>query len=437
MKKSISIIMTMMVFVVLSMNVLAEPIGISDCDGLQAMNNNLSADYILLNNIDCSDTINWNEGRGWTPIGAYEFEGNIFTGSLNGQNYNISDVFMNRSIGEQSIYGLGMFNIINQASFSNFKLINPNIIIDTNDELGSYSVCAIGTLVGWSSNSTIERVGALGGSMVVNDYSCDVAGLVAYVDKGILNQTFYQGEVTASLGQNLGLLTAYIEREAIVRDSYSIGTVTGDEFVGGLTGLLNQDTTLINSYTVSVVNGNNYVYGLIGDAYGSVTNSYWNTDVSGIEANLSTEKGRTTEEMTYPYAVNTYEEWNFDSIWTQDLTGYNNGYPFLSWETTIIEEPVTPPTTSTGGGGGRYLPPTNTTTDETITPTVTPIQQDNNLIRSILLSLFSWIILFGVYKYHIQSDLRRTVRKRKFFIIAGFIVVVSIVWIYLTYLGVV
>ena len=44
------------------------PYQITNCVQLQEMNNNLNAYYVLMNDIDCSDTVNWNSGEGFVPV---------------------------------------------------------------------------------------------------------------------------------------------------------------------------------------------------------------------------------------------------------------------------------------------------------------------------------------------------------------------------------
>ena len=42
-------------------------VGISTCEELQLVTN--SFNYYLENDVDCSDTINWNSGQGFAPLG--------------------------------------------------------------------------------------------------------------------------------------------------------------------------------------------------------------------------------------------------------------------------------------------------------------------------------------------------------------------------------
>jgi len=45
-------------------------VGISSCEELQNIEDDLGSDYVLENDIDCSETVNWNGGSGFDPIGS-------------------------------------------------------------------------------------------------------------------------------------------------------------------------------------------------------------------------------------------------------------------------------------------------------------------------------------------------------------------------------
>jgi len=62
---------------------------------------------------------------------------------------------------------------------------------------------------------------------------------------------------------------------------------------------------------------------------GEVLYSYWDIETTGQQQSEGGE-GRSTEDMTYPYAANTYVGWDFEDIWAadEDYT-VNNGYPYL------------------------------------------------------------------------------------------------------------
>lgn len=55
------------------------PYQISNVNELQNIQNELGANYVLINNIDASVTSEWNDGAGFEPIGDYDYR---FTGFL-------------------------------------------------------------------------------------------------------------------------------------------------------------------------------------------------------------------------------------------------------------------------------------------------------------------------------------------------------------------
>ncbi len=69
-----------------------DPYQISNCTGLQNIQDNLTAHYVLINDIDCSDTVNWNAGDGFDPIGDGT---NGLTGTLEGDKYTIYNLTIN------------------------------------------------------------------------------------------------------------------------------------------------------------------------------------------------------------------------------------------------------------------------------------------------------------------------------------------------------
>ena len=60
---------------------------ISTCEELQNMSSD--GDHKLMNDIDCSNTVDWNSGAGFKPISS-------FSGSFDGQNHTITGLFINR-----------------------------------------------------------------------------------------------------------------------------------------------------------------------------------------------------------------------------------------------------------------------------------------------------------------------------------------------------
>ena len=138
---------------------------------------------------------------------------------------------------------------------------------------------------------------------------------------------------------------------ATVSDCYSTGSVNGDVFVGGFVGLHNT-SSITNCYSTGSVIGNLYPGGLVGYSMDSTTNdSFWDTQASGLSTS-SGGTGKTTLEMkdvatfTDLSTVGLDSPWDFvsnpnddigtDDTWNIDGLRFNDGYPYLTWQSPPI-----------------------------------------------------------------------------------------------------
>ncbi len=192
--------------------------------------------YILNNNIDLNVSP-YNTGSGWTPIGT---SGSNFYGKFNGNNYTISNLFINTA----SSYR-GLFGYTQSSTIENLVLTNINI---------TSTQTFVGGLVGYSTTSSVITNVSVSGT--ISSSSSSVGGLVGYTN-----------------------LTT-------ISDSDSSVTVSGTSSVGGLVGSMNgtnnSNATITNSYATGNVRGSTNVGGLIGfKYYGTVTDSYATGDILG------------------------------------------------------------------------------------------------------------------------------------------------------------
>jgi len=295
------------------------PYQISTCLQLQNMSLDLNANYILINNINCSDTINWNLGEGFDPIGDNT---NPFTGSLDGQGFNITDLFINRSSENYT----GMFSFINSANIININFYNINVygLNYTGGLAGSVEFSnvsniflegivtgsnRVGGLIGWleatspSSYNNLSNVssfmnvtGSRGvGGLIGHDegYSSlynfnsfgnvnaiiDTGGVIGVLGyKSYLNNSSFFGNIS-SLNGGVGGLVGFISGGS-VSNSYVLGKISGEGIqAGGLIGYSNNlGGSVSNSYSIVNVSMGNSSYsigGFIGRNYNSsVLNSY-------------------------------------------------------------------------------------------------------------------------------------------------------------------
>ena len=351
------------------------PIGIRNWYDLQAISGNLSADYILMNDLDrntagytelASQTANG--GKGWQPLGiSYPY----FKGLFDGQGYEIRDCFINRPDEER----VGLFKQITFfAVIRNVGVVNATVIgydyvggvvgynwKTVNNCHFSGNVTGkvhVGGLVGGNSNlGTVsdsystgsvtgdKQVGGLvgdnfGEGTVSNSYSTGnvigdelLGGLLGY-NEGTVSDSYSTGNVS---GNNyVGGLLGANDEDGTVDNSYSTGSVTGTEAVGGLVGM--NYGIVSNSHSAGNVTGDSSVGGLVGSNDGAVSNSFWDIETSG-QYTSGGGTGKTTAEM-HDIATFSGATWDIVAVGSPGIRNPSyiwnivddETYPFLSWE---------------------------------------------------------------------------------------------------------
>ncbi|MDD2482766.1 MAG: fibronectin type III domain-containing protein [Candidatus Shapirobacteria bacterium] len=332
----------------------SSPYQIETCDQLQnigATNADNTAPYldsyfILTKDIDCSVTSTWNEDSGnpgtyfgFKAIYYYDAVNDInypFTGSFDGNNFTISNLYINRP----TEYRVSLFGYNSESSIFDLNLTNVNITgggvggissYSENSELYNLSVGGSLTLVSelgsiggiagelffnssFNSTFTIENchfsgsistisgeAGGLFGSaklasestgtitinnssssgVVTSDseYSYPMGGLIGYNQNINISNSFSSANVNG-LGSSIGGLVGE-NQSGNFNHTYSTGTVTGGYSIGGLIGY-NIAGRVLNSYSTSQVSGSDSVGGLIGyNKAGHIENTYATGNVEG------------------------------------------------------------------------------------------------------------------------------------------------------------
>ncbi len=343
------------------------PFEIYNCYQLQDMNNNLTLDFVLMQDIDCSDTLTWNGGLGFKPIGDcspnYCLDGDEikFEGKFNGNYNTIQGLKINRP----STNGVGIFAIISEdAELEKIKIVDQNIIGNGH----------VGGLVG-SNEGTINEVLSNG---ITIGYAAGVGGLVG-ISSGNINKAVTFGEVRGNSGAGGIIGSAVSYSDSNLLNSYSKASVrnsaTSVLHIGGLVGLLNRSNHVSNSYSAGAIYDNgtyNYSGGLVGTANENTTikNSFSTTIVpicssdGGLIGSFDPDKDSidnlenvfwdiTLTTRNNCYSINTLTKgsagcdsttnqeeyyfdklnaplslWDFDTIWQEN----SNDYPTLQWE---------------------------------------------------------------------------------------------------------
>jgi len=249
--------------------------------------------YVQTANIDASATSTWVDGdnKGWSPIGT---DITRFSGTYNGRDFTISNLYIDRTsaVWIQNSY-LGLFGYTTStAILQNINLVNVEI---------KTSGSSVGGLVGYNKG-LIENCSASG--TVSGEHS--TGGLVGYnhEDHGVIKNS--NTEVTVIIETvnsevdpwNAGGLVGV--NYGSIENSYSTGTVSGNQDVGGLIGA--NYGTIKNCYAGGNVEGDEYVGGLVGANYGTIKNCYAGGNVTGIN-DVGGLVGENNEDIDYCYAT--------------------------------------------------------------------------------------------------------------------------------------
>ncbi|MBE0430334.1 MAG: hypothetical protein IBX67_00745 [Dehalococcoidia bacterium] len=309
------------------------PIEIRDWHELHAVRDDLEEDYVLVNDLDAATPgyaelagPSANGGRGWEPIGTTDAG---FTGSFNGQGYEIRDLHINRPDEDY----VGLFSRISWIRhIENFGVIENVGVIDA-DVTGKAKV---GALVG--HNGGIVRNSYSGGTVTGSER---VGGLVGW-NQHTLRNSYSSCTVTGDSA--VGGLVGDNWTRSTISDSYATGSVSGSSKVGGLVGW-NYHAYVHRSYSTGALSGEDRVGGLIGGRMeGIVSDSFWNAESSGM-AISDGGAGKTTADMrsmaTFVDTTTTGldEPWRMTSVSpgeTDPAYAWNivdgQTYPFLSWQ---------------------------------------------------------------------------------------------------------
>ncbi len=289
----------------------ADPYIITTVQQLQEMQDDLDAYYVLGNDIDASDTVNWNLGEGFIPVGTWTGDSkDAFSGTLDGMGNSIQSLHISRiDSGYQ-----GLFGCLWGATVQDVHLRNAEIMADFQS----------GTLAGKARSDSIITKCSATGTVTLKAGTADSksGGLIGFTVVGThVDQCSSGVNVNAGNRKQVGGLIGYHEGRThytLLSNSYSTGTVTGG---GAKQGNLVGDAD--GSYVdrcYSCGNGK----ALIGYNWENpvITNSYWDKE-KGASSSPYGGTGKTTSEMMQQA---TFVGWDFVDIWG---IVENGTYPFL------------------------------------------------------------------------------------------------------------
>ena len=279
---------------------LDDPIPICTLSDLNRVREDLSASYILMNDIDASETISWNNGAGFEPIG----HGGAFSGEFNGSNYTISELYINRA--EPDTYHTALFVDAGNADFRNIILSGVDIrgyeyvgaLVSAAHDSAITNVSVSGTItgnqvtggiIGWANSGTTITNSHNEAIVLGEDYTGGIAGETA---SATLSSVYNSGEIQATDIENslsiygVGGIAGY-SNSSVITQAYNSGLISGINYVGGIVGSI-ENNTLVNSVynsgdvTASLMSTG----GIVGNDYGSdsnVTNVYNSGTIFGLD----------------------------------------------------------------------------------------------------------------------------------------------------------
>ena len=260
------------------------PVEISDWNDLDNVRNDLTGDYVLVNDLDSEATGYAGIGDDFEPIGFIENDDftSEFAGSFDGDGFQISDVVIE------------------------YDGVDGDIALFASTDTGS----------------VIENLSLDGSVTVTNSDRFNYGGLVGLHGGGTIQNCASHVDVTAD-GQRVGGLVGL--NSDTVTESYATGSVEADEEVGGLVG--RNSETVTESYATGSVEGDEDVGGLVGsDRFGSddISNSYADSESTGQNVAVGDEEDTdytnvstlTTAEMQGSAAETNMDGFDFANVWS-------------------------------------------------------------------------------------------------------------------------
>ena len=242
---------------------------ISSCEELQSMNNALSSNYALVNDIDCNvthDLVAWGDAYGFKPIGSLATP---FTGTFDGQNFKIYNLKSTYSTSYAGLFGRVLNGQIKNVGLVNVQIESKGERVgglagEINGANAFVEKCfTTGTVK--TTDATKMYVGGLIGaaySPVSKSYSeaaveggQRVGGLIGW-SQTTVSDCYATGDVTATYilganGRSGGLIGT--QNGGLAQRCYASNSVTGNEHIGGLVGTMENGAVVKDSFAASKI----------------------------------------------------------------------------------------------------------------------------------------------------------------------------------------
>jgi len=268
--------------------------------------------FTQVRSIDAVYSEQLDDGAGFTPIGNATTK---FTGFYDGGGYAISNLYINRPTEDY----IGLFGYISTA---NAVAVRELLLSSVNITGKSF----VGGLAGYLYNASTSTINDCYSTGVVSSLTGSVGGIVGAINKGIFNRCYSLCAISG-----VSYCGGFVGQDAstgIYNDCYSIGNVSGVGAVGGFAGIFSNASKSNRCYCVGIVTGTSQVGGFVGEYTVFTTPAsgcYYDSTISGRSDTHGGSAPKTITEMKMP---DTFEDWNFTTIWALNIA-INIGYPYL------------------------------------------------------------------------------------------------------------
>ncbi|TVQ71839.1 MAG: T9SS C-terminal target domain-containing protein [Balneolaceae bacterium] len=354
-----------------------EPYQISSLENLLWMALNVSTNndffdfhFVQTDDIDASDSAEWDGGQGFPPIGGGG-TGAKFKGFYDGQGHVITGLRINRP----NTPNVGLFGHVGIAESNQSSEIKNLGLVDVVVAGARGTGTLIGRVTG-NQATLVERCFAVDGSVTGDGAT---GGLIGSNNSYIGNpqnrdfnprviesfadiDVIFSGKVLDQANDKFGGLAGCNQKGNII-NSYARGNVltgsnSGTFRVGGLAGCIDNRGAISNSFSTGRVTGGDLVGGIIGNGgtgggAGFIENSFWDIESSLMTDNSVEDEGaaegKTTGQMqqlsTFYNAGWEFVDGDNDGPWNigkgndegnndagNDDEVRNDGYPYFVWQ---------------------------------------------------------------------------------------------------------
>ena len=281
----------------------SDPYVITNDYELQSISVDPASSYILGIDIDASGTTNWNGGSGFNPI-------NTFTGTLDGDGFEILGLSVNRGGGSAALCSsLDSSGVIKNIGFKNVDINGSKNASGTfsGDTVNVAGIVAdnSGTIQNAKLTGSVEgflnKDGAINASGDIN------AGGIAGINSGSIIDSYAIAAVDGYINADGSIDSSYTNDVGGIVGENNGGTVTTSYSAGSVTGNINTSSSI-------GLSANNSLGGLIARNTGSAIDSYWDTQASGQSASDG-GTGLTTSEMQGTSAETNMAGFDFTNSW--------------------------------------------------------------------------------------------------------------------------